>query len=90
MPKVTDKRNVSVAASEVRRRFAQYLRQVERGYELTITRDGQPVARMSAIRQLPKGKERERAIAEMVRMMKRGLAIANIGWRLTRDEMHER
>ncbi len=79
----------TVGAREANQRFSELLREVESGKEVTITRNGKPVARMSpAGRKALTGKAREKAIEKMVEAMEKGLDFG--GRRFTRDEMHER
>lgn len=84
------KKTVTVGAREANQRFSHLLREVELGTEVVITRNGREVAKLSPIGAEIDEKARERAIAKMVAMMRKGLPIKNIGRRLTRDEMNER
>jgi prevent-host-death family protein len=78
----------TVGAREANQRFSELLREVESGKEITVTRNGKPVARiMPAARKTPTGKAREKAIDDMVAAMRKGLNLG--GRKFTRDEMHE-
>ena len=78
----------TVGAREANQRFSELLREVESGKEVTITRNGKPVARiMSAARAAKSDKARQKAIDEMVATMRRGMPLGGKGF--TRDEMHE-
>ena len=78
----------TVGARDANQKFAELLRQVESGEEITITRNGKPVARLSPARRKTRSeRERKAAIAEMVSLMRRGLDLG--GRRYTRDEMHD-
>lgn len=78
----------TVGAREANQRFSELLREAEGGKEIAITRNGKPVARIVPEAQAAKtDRARQRAIDEMVAMMKRGLSLGGKGF--TRDEMHE-
>ena len=78
----------SVGAREANRSFSKILREAESGKTVTITRNGRPVARLSPVgKQWKSEAEREKAIARMMKAMKKGLHFG--GRRFTRDEMHE-
>ena len=78
----------NVGAREANQHFSELLREVESGKEVTITRNGKPVAKISpAWRTTKMDRDRQQAIDEMVAMMKRGMSLGGKGF--TRDEMHE-
>ncbi|HEY1708368.1 MAG TPA: type II toxin-antitoxin system prevent-host-death family antitoxin [Rhizomicrobium sp.] len=78
-----------VGAREANRSFSKLLKEAESGKTVTITRNGKPVAQLSPLTKQWKSKaEREKAIAEMVKVLEKGLHLG--GRRFTRDEMHER
>jgi prevent-host-death family protein len=87
---IRPKRRLTVGAREANQRFSHFLREVELGNEVVITRNGKQVARLSPIDGATDEKGRQRAIDKMVAMMKKGLPIKSIGRRLTRDELNER
>ena len=76
-----------VGAREANQRFSELLREAESGKDITITRNGKPVALLSPIRAQKSDKARQKAIDEMVAAMRKGLNFG--GRRFTRDEMHE-
>jgi prevent-host-death family protein len=77
-----------VGAREANQNFSELLREVEGGREVTITRHGKPVARLLPARPKPvAAAERRKAVAEMVKLMKKGIDLG--GRSYTRDEMHE-
>jgi len=79
----------TIGAREANQRFSELLREVEAGKDVTITRHGKPVARLSSVRgKTRSAAERKKAVAEMVRLMKKGLDLGGRSYR--RDEMHER
>jgi prevent-host-death family protein len=84
------KKTVTVGAREANQRFSHFLREVEEGTEVLITRNGKTVARLTAVAVEVDDKVRQRNFAKMVAMMKKGLGTSKLGRRLTRDEMHER
>ena len=77
----------TVGAREANQQFSRLLREAERGQEITITRNGQPVARLIPARTAHNPRARRKALAEMIRLMEKGLDLG--GRRFTRDEMHE-
>ena len=79
----------TIGAREANQRFSELLREVEAGKDVTITRHGKPVAHLSSVRGKTRSvAERKKAVAEMVRLMKKGLDLG--GRSYSRDEMHER
>ncbi len=90
MSTTRSKKTLTVGAREANQRFSHFLREVELGTEVVITRNGKEVARLTPSAKPIDDRERQRAIAKMVAMMKKGLGMSKLGRRLTRDEMHER
>jgi prevent-host-death family protein len=66
-----------IAAYEARTHFSELLARVEAGEEVTITRHGLPVARLSPIRSAGTVEERRAAIASM-RELSSGLALQGV------------
>jgi len=64
------------------------LREVESGKEVTITRNGKPVAQFSPVRPAKSSKAREKALKELMALLEKGFDLGGKGF--TRDEMHER
>ena len=77
----------TVGAREANQQFSQLLREAERGGEITITRNGSPVARLLPARKSQDEIARRKAVAEMIRLMEKGLDLG--GRAFSRDEMHE-
>jgi prevent-host-death family protein len=77
----------NVGAREANQHFSELLREVESGKEITVTRNGKPVARLLPIRLQKSDKARQKAIDEMIAVMRRGMPLGGRGF--TRDEMHE-
>lgn len=90
MNTIRPKKTLTVGAREANQRFSHFLREVEMGSEVVITRNGKEVAKLVSSKKQRDERARQRSIAKMVAMMKKGLPIKNIGRRLTRDEMNER
>lgn len=79
----------TVGAREANQRFSELLREVESGKEVTITRNGKPVARiMPESRAARSDKAREKSLKELMYLLDKGLNLG--GRRFTRDEMHDR
>ena len=76
-----------VTAREANQAFSRILREAEEGEPVIILRRGRPVAVLAPYRTADT-KERERAIEQIVGLMRQGLPIG--GRPFTRDEMHER
>lgn len=80
----------TISAREANQQFSQLLAAVERGEEVTITRQGHPVAVMAPVARPVDDEARSRraeAVERMVALMQEGLPL---GGPFTRDEMHER
>jgi prevent-host-death family protein len=78
----------TVGAREANQRFSELLREAENGKDITITRNGKPVARLLPVRAAKISKARERAIEEFLDLLKKGVDLG--GRKYTREEMHER
>jgi prevent-host-death family protein len=79
----------TVTLRDANQRFAQCIREVEAGEEFVITRNGKPVARLSAISGRRVLTEKQRAALERLReAMREGLPIG--AGKLDRDALHER
>jgi prevent-host-death family protein len=63
------------------------LREAEEGEEIIITRNNQPVARLSPINSKRDEKRRATAVRRMQKLMEKGLDLG--GRSYSRDEMHE-
>ncbi|MFM9864636.1 MAG: type II toxin-antitoxin system Phd/YefM family antitoxin [Micropepsaceae bacterium] len=90
MNMIRAKKTLTVGAREANQRFSHFLRQVELGNEVVITRNGKQVAKLIGSGDDIDDKARQKAIAKMVAMMKKGLGMSKLGRRLTREEMNER
>jgi len=77
----------TVGAREANQQFSRLLREAEGGKEILITRNGEPVARLVPARTARGSKAREKALAEMIRLMDKGLDLGGRGF--SRDEFHE-
>ena len=67
---------LTVGTFEAKTRFSALLDAVERGEEVTITRHGEPVARLVAIR-AGEEKARVRALIEEIKATRKGLALGS-------------
>jgi len=78
-----------ISLREANRYLSRYVRLVEQGEEVVITRWGKPVARLVPVtRRRALGPERLAALERSRRRMERG---ADLGGRMPgRDELHER
>ncbi len=79
----------TVTLRDANQNFAKYVREVEGGQEIVITRRGEPVARLSPVsgrRVLTPEQQtaRRRALARM----KKGWDLGD--WKIPRDEIYER
>jgi prevent-host-death family protein len=77
----------TIGAREANQQFSRLLREVEQGVEITITRNGEPVAKLSPLNAQRDAKKRAAAWRRMSKLMDKGLNLGGRGW--TRDEMHE-
>lgn len=55
-----------IGAYEAKTRFSEILERVERGAEITLTRDGTPVARMVPLQKQPSAGKRAQIIEAMI------------------------
>ena len=76
-----------VGAREANQRFSELLREVESGKEVTITRNGKPVAQLVPSQTEKERKERKKSVAKLMALLEKGIPL---GGPFTRDEMHER
>jgi len=79
----------TVTLRDANQNFAKYVRQVEGGEEIIITRRGAPVAKLSPV----SGKrvltpEQQAARRRALVRMKKGWDLGD--WKIPRDEIHER
>jgi prevent-host-death family protein len=82
--------NKTITLSEASRDFSRCVREVEAGGELTITRDGEPVARLVPVpRKRVLTPEQEAARARARARMEQGWDLG-IDHPLDRDSLHER
>jgi len=77
----------TVGAREANQQFARLLREAEGGEEIIITRNSQPVARLSPIDFKRDQKRRDAAWQRLEKLMEQGLDLGGRRW--TRDEMHD-
>jgi len=79
-----------VPLREVNQNFAQYIKDVERGDEIIITRRGIPVARITTISSQRKlSAEQLQARTRILKMMRQGLSLKGEAI-LKRDDLHDR
>ena len=76
-----------VGAREANQHFSKLLREAEDGQEIIITRNGEPVARLSSVRAKQDVKRRAAALKRLEKLWDKGLDFGGRRW--TRDEMHE-
>ena len=81
----------TITLREANQAFSRCIREVEAGEEITITRRGEPVARIVPIRKKKRvlTPEQEAALARTVARMKQGWDLG-IEIPLDRDALHER
>jgi len=78
----------TVGAREANQQFSRLLREAEKGTEILITRNGEPVARLVPARMAARTpKARQKALQEMIRLMEKGMDLGGGGF--TRDELHD-
>ena len=78
-----------VPLREVNQNFAQYIKDVESGDEIIVTRRGIPVARITGIsKQKQLSEEQLQARSRILNMMRKGLSLK--GYRHKRDDLHDR
>ncbi len=79
----------TISLREANQAFSRCIREVEAGEEFVITKNGQPVARLSPVRASRiLSPQQEAAVVRMRAIMEEGLPL-NVG-RLNRDELHDR
>ena len=75
---------------EANQAFSRCVREVEAGEEITITRRGQPVARIVPVRRKRiLTREQEKALDQALKIMEEGWDLG-IEYPLDRDALHER
>jgi prevent-host-death family protein len=80
----------TITLREANQGFARCIREVEAGAEITITRRGQPVARIVPVRhKRVLTRAQEQALAQALKIMEEGLDL-DIEYPLDRDALHER
>ncbi|MBF0147649.1 MAG: type II toxin-antitoxin system prevent-host-death family antitoxin [Magnetococcales bacterium] len=78
-----------ISLSEANQHLARYIKAVEAGEEIIITRRGQPIARLMPLPREQVLCEERQAARERTRMrMQQGYALG--GEPVSRDELHER
>jgi prevent-host-death family protein len=77
----------TVGAREANQQFSRLLREAEAGQEILITRNGEPVARLSPARVKQSAKARAAALRRLDKIMEKGLDFGGRRW--TRDELHD-
>jgi prevent-host-death family protein len=79
----------TISLRDANQGFARLVREVESGREFLITRNGEPVARLSPVRRERKlTPEQEEALARTVERMRKGWPLGID--KFDRDEAHER
>lgn len=84
------KKTLKVGAREANQRFSHFLREVESGNEVIITRNGTEVARLVPSQRPADEKARIALIEKVMKATRKGLPITHGSRRFSRDEMHER
>lgn len=79
-----------VTAGDANRRFSEILSAVETGEEVTITKDGRPVAILSPYHPPARTVERQAAIDRVIAVMDETVVLNGEFRGFSRDEMHER
>jgi prevent-host-death family protein len=87
---IRTKKTLTVGAREANQRFSHFLREVELGNEVVITRNGKAVARLVPSPSPMDEKARLALIDKVMKATKKGLPITHGNRRFSRDEMHER
>ena len=75
----------TVGAFEAKTRFASLLERVAKGESITITKHGNPVARLVPVADVPDKKRREEAVARLQEFAKRH-TLGGLDWKALRDE----
>ncbi len=68
----------TIGTFEAKNRLSELLDRVQKGEEITITRNGKPVARLVAPADDEERKEQARAAAERIRQMRKGVTLGGI------------
>ena len=80
----------TITLREANQTFSRVVREVEAGEEFTITRNGEPVARLVPVRrERVLSPEQEAALARLRERMEKGWHLG-IDYPLDRDSLHER
>lgn len=77
----------TVGAREANQQFSRLLREAEAGQEILITRNGEPVARLSPAKSRQNARARAAALRRLERLMEKGLPFGGRRW--TRDDFHD-
>jgi prevent-host-death family protein len=77
----------TVGAREANQQFSRLLREAEEGHDILITRNGEPVARLTSAKRHRDAKARAAALKQLEKLMDKGMDLGGRRW--TRDEMHE-
>ena len=77
----------TVGAREANQQFSRLLREAEAGQEILITRNGEPVARLSPAKRRRTARARAAALRRLEKLMDKGLDLGGRRW--TRDELHD-
>ncbi len=75
----------TVGAFEAKTHFASLLERVAKGESITITKHGNPVARLVPVADVPDKKRREEAVARLQEFAKRH-TLGGLDWKALRDE----
>ena len=90
MNMIRPKKTLTVGAREANQRFSHFLREVELGNEVVITRNGKEVARLISWPKPIDEEARLSLIEKVMKATKKGLPITHGSRRFSRDEMYER
>ncbi len=74
----------TVGAFEAKTKFSELLQRAERGEEITITRRGKPVARLTRID--PDAAQRAATAIEQLKKLREGTTLGGLSWKELRDE----
>ena len=77
----------TVGAREANQQFSRLLKEAEEGHDILITRNGEPVARLTSAKKQHDEKARAAALRRLEKLMDKGIDLGGRRW--TRDEMHE-
>jgi prevent-host-death family protein len=77
----------SVSAREANQAFSRCLAEAEAGEEILITRRGRPVAKLVPITPADAEAERQKAIDDAIRLMRKGFPLG--GLRVDRNEIYD-